>query len=290
MRRQFLILGVVIASGIGASVVGQPPKDDSKDTATAEAAQTAPATPQTAPTEREPRRDPESRRSRGRGAPVPPDWPRAGGFGPDRPMAEGLAIETIVVGDAIRRELTDEDLERVVAVAREVSPDWGETLAARAKENPDQVKESLRGGARRLLALTALKERAPKVFAAKVAELRAQGETARAVAELRRLEADNTSTEDALAAARAALDACAKRQVEATIAARAEELSALEQYIDRMRKDLARDGGNVDALAQDLAKRARERGPRRPEGAEAPGGPDGPRSGELPPAAPPPQP
>lgn len=307
MRNNFLILSVVIAAGLGPAAVAQSSKDEGKQAAQQQA-QRAPGDAQTPPAEREARRDTESRRARGRGMPVPPDWPRAGGFGPERPMAEGLAIETIVVGDAIRRELTDADLERVVAVAREVSPEWGETLAVRAKENPEQVKEALRGGARRLLALTALKERAPKVFAAKVAELRAQGETARAVAELRRLESDAASTEDSLAAARAALDQCAKRQVEATIAARAEELSALEQYIERMRKDLARDGGNVESLAKELSQRARERGPRRaeapegregsegrgaPEVREAPEGregPEGPRGGELPPGAPPPRP
>jgi transcription initiation factor TFIIIB Brf1 subunit/transcription initiation factor TFIIB len=194
-------------------------------------------------------------------------------------MAEGLAIETIVLGDAIRRELTDADLERVVEVAREVSAEWGDMIAARAKENPEQVKESLRGGARRLLALTALKDRAPKVFAAKVVELRAQGETTRAVADLRKAEGDPAGAPEAVEAARAALDAAAARQVEATIAARAEELSALEQYIERMRKDLARDGGSVDALAQEIVKRARERGARRGDGPDAP-----------PPDAPPPQP
>jgi hypothetical protein len=278
MRNNLLVLSVAIAAGLGSAAAGQSSKNEGKQAAEQQA-QAASGGAQTPPAERDARRDAESRRARGRGMPVPPDWPRAGGFGPERPMAEGLAIETIVVGDAIRRELTDADLERVVAVAREVSPEWGETLAARAKESPEQVKEALRGGARRLLALTALKERAPKVFAAKVAELRAQGETARAVAELRRLESDAASTDAALAAARAALDQCAMRQVEATIAARAEELSALEQYIERMRKDLARDGGNAEALAKELAERARERGSRRPdspEGREGPGGRDGP--------------
>jgi hypothetical protein len=210
--------------------------------------------------------------------PLPPDWPRAGGFGPDRPIGEGLAIEALVAGDFARRELTDDDLARVVEVAREVSAEWGDTIAARARENPEQVKESLRGGARRLLALTALKERAPKVFAAKVVELRAQGETMRAAAELRRVEADPASATDAVDAARAALEDAAGQQIEATLAVRAEELVALEQHLERMRGDLARDGENRGELARELAVRARERGSRRADG------PDGP--GAVPPDAP----
>ena len=240
------------------------------------------------PSERaDPRRDADPRRLRGRAMPPAPDWPRAGGFGPERPGNEGMAIEALVAGDFGRRELTDDDLARAVEVAREVSPEWGEVIAARARENPEQMKEALRSTARRLLALTALKERAPRVFAAKVAELRSQGETMRAATELRRLESEPGAPEAALAEARAALAASAARQVEATIAARAEELSALEQHIERMRKDLARDSGNVDALAADVARRALERGPRRAEGREGPGGPGGPDAG---PAGSPPEP
>ena len=174
-------------------------------------------------------------------------------------------------GDLARRELTDEDLARAVEVAHEVSPEWGEMIAARVRENPEQMKEALRGGARRLLALAAMKERAPEVFDAKVVELRAQGETMRAAAEVRRLEADPAADETALAEARTALEESARRQVEATIAARAEELAALERHLARMREDLARDGESVDALAAEVARRARERGPRRGEGPEGPG-------------------
>ena len=276
MNNRLLMCAAILAAGFAGAVAVSMPASA--------LAQDAPASDRG-----EPRRDDEPRRVRGRAMPPAPDWPRAGGFGPERPGNEGMAIEALVAGDFGRRELTDDDLARAVAVAREVSPEWGEVIATRARENPEQMKEALRSGARRLLALTALKERAPRVFAAKVAELRSQGETMRAATELRRLETDPGATEEALAEARAALDACAARQVEATIAARAEELSALEQHIERMRKDLARDSGNVDALTADVAKRALERGPRRAEGREEPGGPGGPDAGppDGPPGPPP---
>jgi hypothetical protein len=156
-------------------------------------------------------------------------------------------------------------------------------MAQRAAEDPEQVKVALRSSARRLLALVALKERAPRVFAAKVAELRAQGETMRAAAELRRLEADPGAAKDAVDAARATLEANAAKQVETMVAARGEELSALEQHIERMRKDLARDGANVGELAKEVARRARvERRPRGGDDRDGPGRPDGPDGPEGP--------
>lgn len=245
------------------------------------------ATSQTAPERRETetRRDPETRR--GRPNPPAPDWPRAGGFGPGRSMGEGLMMESLVGDEFGRRELTDEDLQRAVEVAREVSPEWGDVIAARARENPEQMKVALRGGARRLLALAVLKQRAPKVFELKVIELRAQGETVRAANALEQVESDPNATEEARAEARAALDAQAAKEVVATIAAREAELEALESHLRRMREELNRDTDNADGLAAELAERARARGERRPRGSEGLGAggrregaePTGPRPG-----------
>jgi len=86
----------------------------------------------------------------GRGSmPLPPDWPRAGGFGPnaqggERPMIEGLVIEGLIPGTFGRRELNDDDLARAVAVAREISPEWGDAIEARIKQDSAQVKLALR--------------------------------------------------------------------------------------------------------------------------------------------------
>ena len=99
MRKQLSILSILFAAGFGSSSMAQAPKTEGG---------TPPAGGGAAlQKETEPRREAEPRRGRLRAAPPAPDWPRAGGFGPERPMAEGLAIETIVLGDAIRRELTD---------------------------------------------------------------------------------------------------------------------------------------------------------------------------------------
>lgn len=195
--------------------------------------------------------------------PPPPDWPRAGGFGPEG--GAGLAIEALVAGGEFGgRALTDEDVARAVAVAHAVSPEWGAAIEARAKADPEQMRVALRTGARRLLALAALRERAPAVYEAKVVELRAQAETARAAGALRTAEVDAADAEGRLAA-RAELEACARRQVEATLAVREAELAALEVLVARMRTELEVDRARTAELAEDVAARAR---PRRAEGGD----------------------
>ena len=214
--------------------------------------------------------------------PLPPDWPRAGGFGPNlgsnlsggagggraRPLIEGMVIDEMMSGEFGRREMSEADVARVVAVAKLVSPAWGDVLEARAKQAPEQWRLSLRSDGRRLLALVALQERAPKVFEAKIVELRAQAETARIAGELRRA----TSEVDAEAAAPAnnvnlaelekSLEEAVAAQVAATLATRREELLAIEQRLEKMRADLDADDANAAALVEELKTRARA--PRKP--------------------------
>lgn len=210
----------------------------------------------------------------GRGArgtmPLPPDWPRAGGFGPnaqgsERPMIEGLVVEGLIPGTFGRRELTDEDLARAIAVAREIQPSWGDMLEERIKQDPAQVKNTLRTSGRRLLGLVALKERAPKVFAAKVAELRAQADSDRVWGELRGLEASADAKPEAVALAKDALKAAAAKQVDATLEARHEELNALEDRLKKLRADLEADRVKKAELAEDVVKRLQNRREDRPQ-------------------------
>lgn len=198
------------------------------------------------------------------GMPLPPDWPRAGGFGPggqgaERPMIEGLVLEGMIPSSFGRRELTDEDLARVLAVAREVSPEWGTAIEERIKSDPAQVKSALRTSGRRLLGLAALKERAPKVFEVKVAELRAQAETERTAVGLRALEGLSEASAPTVEAGEKALADAAARQVEATLAARRAELDALEERLKRLRAEVEADAARRAELAAEVAERAKKR-------------------------------
>ena len=212
---------------------------------------------------------------------LPPDWPRAGGYGPasDRRAIEGMVLDGIEGAREPGRELTAEDLAAVIEVAGEISPEWGRGLEERAARNERQLRAALGAGARRLLALVALRERAPKVYEAKVVEFRAQARTERAAEALARLEraagegsgdgATGTTDEAALAAARAELDAAAAEQVAATFAARRLELDALEARLAQFRADLAEDEQAAEAeaaaLVEDAKARVRRAGEARPE-------------------------
>jgi hypothetical protein len=213
--------------------------------------------------DRQPEGQDRVRRGGRSGMPLPPDWPRAGGFGPsgqdgERPMIEGLVMEGLLPAGFGRRELTDADVAQAIAVAKEVAPEWGAMIEERWSKEPAKLKASLRTGGRRLLGLVALKERAPVVFAAKVAELRAQAETNRVADELARVESEGASP-DAVSAAKAALEAAARTQVEATLAARRAELDALEARVRALREDVVSDAARAGELAAEAADRALRR-------------------------------
>jgi len=212
-----------------------------------------------------PRRDRASRGGRS-GAALPPDWPRAGGFGGrDRPFLDGLVADEFL-SDLARRELTDEELARAIRIASRVSEEWGKTLATRAEQDPIQLKAAMRSTGRRILALMSLEERSPSLFEAKIAELRAQGETARAGEALRRAEdrmreageeAPQTAEAEAeLTALRAALDATVAKQVAATLVVRREEIRAVEARLARANEEVERDAADSSKLVEEIRARA----------------------------------
>ena len=148
---------------------------------------------------------------------------------------------------------------RVVAVAREVSAEWGDAIEGRMKQDAAQVKLALRTSGRRLLGLVALKERAPKVYEAKVAELRAQAECDRLFGKLGEVQADASANSEALASAKSALESAAARQVDATLEARRRELDALEERMKKLRADVEADAARRTELAQEVVKRLENR-------------------------------
>ena len=212
-----------------------------------------------------PRRDRAQRGGRAAAA-LPPDWPRAGGFGGrERPLFEGLVADEFL-SDLTRRELTDEELARAIRIASRVSEEWGKTLATRAEQDPIQLKAAMRSTGRRILALMSLEERSPSLFEAKIAELRAQGETARAGEALRRAEdrmreageeAPQTAEAEAeLTALRAALDATVAKQVAATLVVRREEIRAVEARLARAKEEVERDAADSSKLVEEIRARA----------------------------------
>jgi hypothetical protein len=170
------------------------------------------------------------------------------------------------LSDLARRELTDEELARAIRIASRVSEEWGKTLATRAEQDPIQLKAAMRSTGRRILALLSLEERSPELFEAKIAELRAQGETARAGEALRRAEErlreageESPKTAEAeaeLTALRAALDATVAKQVAATLVVRREEIRAVEARLARAKEEVERDAADSSKLVEEIRMRA----------------------------------
>ena len=69
---------------------------------------------------------------------------------------------------AIRRTLTAQDIQNVIAVAQDVSPVWADSLKERLKEDSDSLGDSIRQNGRRLLGLAMLRDRDPALYGVRV--------------------------------------------------------------------------------------------------------------------------
>ncbi|MSR40356.1 MAG: hypothetical protein EXS10_00420 [Phycisphaerales bacterium] len=200
---------------------------------------------------------------------TPPDWPRAGGFGPSGHSfgspGSGTNIIDTLVGDTSGRDWTDKDLASIIEIGAQISPRWGKALQERFDSDPQEMKRSLRGGGRRLAAMLVLREKAPAVFEAKIAELRAAAESQRLMDTLLQARARNASPEE-VDALDAALLAAARVEVDLSLKTRAEELRALEDALTRFKDELAADAAHREELSAALVERLHSapRGPKRP--------------------------
>ncbi|MBQ73060.1 MAG: hypothetical protein CMJ67_09175 [Planctomycetaceae bacterium] len=70
-----------------------------------------------------------------------------------------------------RGPLGDEDMERLIAVADDISPEWASSLRSRLAENPEEARADFRRNGRRLFGLLMLKDSNPELYKVRVAEL-----------------------------------------------------------------------------------------------------------------------
>lgn len=186
--------------------------------------------------------------------------------------------------------MSPEMVERVMAVARDVSPELAERLENARQASPEDMGRAMRQGARRLVALAIVKERNPGLYAIRVEELRLQLELQRLGEEFR------AATEAGDAARASALEAQiagkARAQVDLDLKARAQELVALDEQVRVLRDELADEQRRTEervAERIDAAKAGKplqERAPfgepgmprQRPEGVDAPPRPARPRA------------
>jgi ATP-dependent Lon protease len=178
--------------------------------------------------------------------------------------------------------MSPEMVERVLAVARDVSPELAAQLEKMRAESPEQVSQAMRQNARRLMALAVIKERNPDLYAVRVEDARLQLELRKLGDQYRAA----TQASDAAGAETIAAQIAAKvrAQVDVDLKARAQELVALDEQMQALREELVteerrtaeRVAERIDAVkkGQPIQERGMfgEGGSRRPkpDGADAP--------------------
>jgi hypothetical protein len=199
-------------------------------------------------------------------APKPPPQPEA--------SARGSGDDGRRMGG--RRELTEQDMDRIVQTARDIEPAWGDALQAMRAEDPTRLRQRLGAQTRMLIGLAAIRDRQPELYRARVDDFRLQRQL-RGAAE-RAIKAREAADADAEAQALVEVRELARRQFELDMKARAYELLAMEQALKDARRRLQEDIAQRDMRLQEVLDAVgRGEMPRLGRGAEGPGfGPDAP--------------
>ena len=152
-------------------------------------------------------------------------------------------------GDAMRWRpdgpMPQEMIDRVIAVARDVSPELATQLAEQCTKSPDEMSQAMRQSARRLVALAVLKERNPDLYAIRVEDVRLQLELRTLGDAYRAAQTAGDATKTAALGVQIA--AKVRAQVDIDLKARAQELVALDEQMKAMRDDLVKEQRNTDA-------------------------------------------
>lgn len=139
--------------------------------------------------------------------------------------------------------------ERIIDVARDVSPEWAASLEKVRERDPAGFERATGVLAKRLKALAVLKDRKPQLYALRVEELRIQGEVT-ALADQWRSAISTGRTEDATGI-EAQLRSKVGTMVDLNLRSRAMELAELDAVMRSMRDDLERDARARDTTVAD---------------------------------------
>lgn len=139
--------------------------------------------------------------------------------------------------------------ERIIAVARDVSPEWAASLEKVRERDPAGFERATGVLAKRLKALAVLKDRKPQLYALRVEELRIQGEVT-ALADQWRSAISTGRTEEA-AGIEKDLRGKVGTMVDLNLRSRAMELAELDEVMRSMRGDLERDARARDTTVME---------------------------------------
>lgn len=160
-------------------------------------------------------------------------------------------------GPGMRREITDQDIDRVIATARDIDAAWADGLEAMRAKDPAELRQRLGMQARMLIGLSWMRERQPELYKARVEDFRTQRQIRAAGERLK--QARDAGDEVAQAAALEEVRHAARQQFELDVKARAYELVAMEKGLKEARRRLQADIQARDARLQEIVD-AVERG------------------------------
>lgn len=137
------------------------------------------------------------------------------------------------------RVLSTEQMDRIIAVARDLSPELAARLDEARSRDVDSFRAALGAQAKRLGSLAVLRERRPELYAIRIQELRLEAQVL-ALGEQLHSAIDAGRTDDA-ARLEATLRPLVLSFVDSNLRSRAVELASLDAMMRELRVDLERD-------------------------------------------------
>ncbi len=137
------------------------------------------------------------------------------------------------------RLLSPEQMDRIIAVARDLSPELATRLDEARARDVDSFRAALGAQAKRLGSLAVLRERRPELYAIRIQELRLEAQVL-ALGEQLQSAIDSGRTDDAVRL-EATLRPLVLSFVDSNLRSRAVELASLDAMMRELRVDLERD-------------------------------------------------
>jgi hypothetical protein len=158
----------------------------------------------------------------------------------------------------LTQEIPIETVRVAIQVAREIDPALANRLAALCDKDSAECEQTLRLSGQRLLALAELKQRDPQLYGYKLGEVRHELQIRKLAGDFRRAMAtgDTTQAEVIVNQLRTVLQV----QLAWSLKARGEYLCRLEEQVQKVKDELARDAAKfqqtVDERLQELTQAA----------------------------------
>lgn len=171
------------------------------------------------------------------------------------------------------RVLSTEQMDRIIEVARDLSPELAARLDEARSRDADSFRSALGAQAKRLGSLAVLRERRPELYAIRIQELRLEAQVL-ALGEQLHSAIDAGRTDDA-ARLEATLRPLVLSFVDSNLRSRAVELASLDAMMRELRVDLERDARQRTDTVEQWVNALREGkepvalGGRRPADAQA---------------------